>query len=61
MPLWIALPGFFICACLGYITACLCIMSSKASRREEEVLEEARRVQLEKEADEEWDAGIFSK
>ena len=32
MPLWIAIPGFFICACGGYFLCCLCCVSSKSDR-----------------------------
>jgi len=45
MPLYIAIPGFFVCACLGYVATCMCIASGEASRREDEALVEARRQQ----------------
>lgn len=44
MPLWIAIFGFFACACLGYGLACLCFVSSETSRREERAIDENIRV-----------------
>lgn len=47
MPLYIALPGFFVCTCLGYGLACFLSMLGDASRQEERLLEEARELEAE--------------